>query len=437
MTNIINNLNNTTSDIVPSTALHTTSVVCVCAINALLATALTKKICNIAATIFPLLASSINQFEPFLGFVTIFLPPLFFSRGSLLIGQIILYAILRIFPSESKTSSSPSFLTDLTEETRKNPIATQESSLPYISEIKKNLRLGLLTSNIILLGKAGSGKTYTIQQIATQSHQDRASFFYGKTIFSLNVASLMSGTKYRGELENRLEQLMTYLKSKNDAILFIDEAHMLKGLGRAEGQNIDVLQFLKPLTDRPANQGGLSLILATTPEEASYLKEDKAFYRRLKEITIRERTKEELVEMTYLEMGRLLRKSGFSNIKFSYEVIEWVVSSVLKKTPDEDEKSQKLDQIAKVLIDRSSLDEEKVAPLFKALRLSETLFQEFYCHQKNQQIASTISLDSILEIFQPLLNVSHEKKRKKIIHYFHPVERNLAQGNEVSNTLLA
>ena len=140
-------------------------------------------------------------------------------------------------------------------------------------------------SNPILLGEAGVGKTAVVEELARRiSTKKVPSELLHKKIYSLETSTLVAGTKYRGEFEERFSQLIKEIENDPDIILFIDEIHTLVGAGGAEGA-IDASNILKPALAR----GKIKLIGATTLQEYNrYIAKDKAFSRRFELIYILE-----------------------------------------------------------------------------------------------------------------------------------------------------
>lgn len=138
----------------------------------------------------------------------------------------------------------------------------------------------------ILLGEAGVGKTSVAEGLAWLLQQGKVpDLLKKKEIYKLTTTSLLSGTKYVGEMEERIRQLMEELNRHPDIILFIDEIHTIVGAGSTESSNNDISNMLKPYIDR----GDIKIIGSTTSDEyARYILTDKALARRFYPITIEE-----------------------------------------------------------------------------------------------------------------------------------------------------
>lgn len=138
----------------------------------------------------------------------------------------------------------------------------------------------------LLIGEAGVGKTSVVEGLAYRLQQGTVpDLLKNKKIFKLTTTSLLSGTKYVGEMEDRIKKLASELEAHPDVILFIDEIHTIVGAGSTESSNNDISNMLKPYIDR----GAIKLIGATTREEYThFLLPDKALARRFYPIAIEE-----------------------------------------------------------------------------------------------------------------------------------------------------
>ncbi len=147
----------------------------------------------------------------------------------------------------------------------------------------------------LLLGEAGVGKTAVVEGLALKITSGEApEFLRNKKIFSLDIAGVLSGTRYRGDFEERLKRAIDYVISEKNVVLFIDEIHNIVGAGSTDGNSFDVANFLKPVLAR----GELSVIGATTNAEyTKYIEKDTALERRFQPIIIKEPTVEVAIEI--------------------------------------------------------------------------------------------------------------------------------------------
>lgn len=150
-------------------------------------------------------------------------------------------------------------------------------------------------NNPILIGDAGVGKTAIVEEIARMIVNGEIPKLEGKRIVSLNMSSVVSGTKYRGEFEEKMQRLIQELEDNSDIILFIDEIHTVVGAGGAEGA-IDASNILKPALAR----GSVRLIGATTTSEYDkFIAKDKAMDRRFQKVMVRETTVSETEDILF------------------------------------------------------------------------------------------------------------------------------------------
>ncbi len=209
----------------------------------------------------------------------------------------------------------PTFLTnlnELAENGKLDPVIGRSKEIRAVMEIlgRRN------KNNPVLVGPAGVGKTAIVEGLADAIIKGKVpDVLEGKTVYSLDLGSLMAGTKYRGEFEERLQALLKFIKGQNgDAILFIDEIHQLVGAGKTDGA-MDAANLLKPALAR----GDLHCIGATTPEEyQKYILNDSALDRRFRSVPVNEPSKEDAIEIL---MGIREKMEIHHGIKISDEAI--------------------------------------------------------------------------------------------------------------------
>ncbi len=176
------------------------------------------------------------------------------------------------------------FGVDLTKRALKgdiDPVIGRKEEIQHVIEILS--RRG--KNNPLLVGDAGVGKTAIVEELARLiAKEEVPDSLRGKRIISVEIASLVAGTKYRGEFEERISKILKEVESRDDVIVFIDEVHTIVGAGGAEGA-IDASNILKPSLAR----GKLRLIGATTMEEyKKTIEKDKAFDRRFQKVEVLE-----------------------------------------------------------------------------------------------------------------------------------------------------
>lgn len=146
-------------------------------------------------------------------------------------------------------------------------------------------------NNVMLLGKEGVGKTAIAEGLARNIVNGTVpDVLDGKEVYCLEVATLLAGTKYRGEFEDRLKKILSDIEKRGNVILFVDEIHTLMGAGGGTNGAVDASNLLKPLLAK----GALSCVGATTYDEcAKHIDTDRAFIRRFKKIDVEPPSKEE------------------------------------------------------------------------------------------------------------------------------------------------
>jgi ATP-dependent Clp protease ATP-binding subunit ClpC len=198
-------------------------------------------------------------------------------------------------PAEGKKSSKllDQFgrnLTKLAAEGKLDPCVGRETEIERIMQILSRRT----KNNPVLIGEPGVGKTAVVEGLAQRiTNADVPELLKNKQIYTLDLAALVAGSKYRGEFEERLKKVMKEITQRGDIILFIDELHNLVGAGAAEGA-IDAASILKPALAR----GELQTIGATTLDEyRKYLERDSALERRFQQIRVEEPTIDQTVEI--------------------------------------------------------------------------------------------------------------------------------------------
>lgn len=180
-------------------------------------------------------------------------------------------------------------LTDLAEEGKLDPVIGREAEIERVVQILARRT----KNNPALIGEPGVGKTAIVEGLTQRiADGEVPAPLLGKRVLQLDLGSLVAGTMYRGQFEERLKRVISELK-KSDAILFIDEVHMLVGAGSA-GSAMDAANILKPALSR----GELQIVGATTLDEyRKYIESDAALERRFQPVTVDEPSQEETIEI--------------------------------------------------------------------------------------------------------------------------------------------
>ena len=170
-------------------------------------------------------------------------------------------------------------------------------------------------NNVLLCGEPGIGKTAIIKGLALKLAANEVPSLANKRIYSLSIGSLMSNSMYRGQLEQRVTELMAALSKMGNAILFIDELHLIMKSGGSKDSNVDVSSLLK----QELGMRKLQLIGCTTTKEIRQIQEDPAFMRRMNLITLQEPNEEEAFDIM---KGLNYRYEDFHNIRIPDETLK-------------------------------------------------------------------------------------------------------------------
>ena len=220
-------------------------------------------------------------------------------------------------------------LTQLAKEGKLDPVIGREREINQVIEVL----LRKSKNNPVLVGDPGVGKTAIVEGLAQRiANKEVPAELQDKEIIAIDMGSLVAGSKYRGEFEERLKSLLEEVKQKSNVILFIDEIHTVVGAGRAEG-SLDAGNMLKPALAR----GEIRLIGATTVDEyRKYIEKDPALERRFQPIYVDEPSEEETIEIL---KGLRPRLENYHKVKISDEAIESAVKLTkrfvtFRKLPD-------------------------------------------------------------------------------------------------------
>lgn len=203
---------------------------------------------------------------------------------------------------KSKTPVLDNFgrdLTELAEEGKLDPVVGREKEIERVSQILSRRK----KNNPLLIGEPGVGKSAIAEGLALRIIQKKVSrILFNKRVVTLDLASLVAGTKYRGQFEERMKAVMNELEKNDDIILFIDEIHTIVGAGGATG-SLDASNMFKPALAR----GEIQCIGATTLDEyRQYIEKDGALERRFQKVIIEPTSVEETITI-------------LNNIKEKYE----------------------------------------------------------------------------------------------------------------------
>ena len=216
---------------------------------------------------------------------------------------------------KSKTPVLDNFGRDLTamaEEGKLDPVVGREKEIERVSQILSRRK----KNNPLLIGEPGVGKSAIAEGLANRIVKRKVSrILFGKRVVTLDLASLVAGTKYRGQFEERMKAVMNELEKNDDVILFIDEIHTIVGAGGATG-SLDASNMFKPALAR----GEIQCIGATTLDEyRQYIEKDGALERRFQKVIVEPTTVEETIEILNNIKGKY---EEHHNVEYTPEAIE-------------------------------------------------------------------------------------------------------------------
>jgi len=203
----------------------------------------------------------------------------------------------------------------LAEEGKIDPVVGRDVEVKRISQILSRKK----KNNVVIVGDAGVGKSALVEKLALQIYKGNCpSNLLDKRLVSLDLTSLVAGTKYRGQFEERIKAILNELQENTNVIVFIDELHTMVGAGNASGA-MDAANILKPALAR----GEIQCIGATTFDEfKKHIEKDGALVRRFQKIILKEPTQTETIEIL-----QNLKSSyeDFHKVSFDENVIETIV----------------------------------------------------------------------------------------------------------------
>lgn len=233
----------------------------------------------------------------------------------------------KVSDSKSKTPVLDNFgrdLTALAEDGKLDPIVGRAKEIERVCQILSRRK----KNNPILIGEPGVGKSAIAEGLALRIVQRKVSrLLFNKRIVTLDLASLVAGTKYRGQFEERMKALMNELEKSPDVILFIDEIHTIIGAGGASG-SLDASNMFKPALAR----GEIQCIGATTLDEyRQYIEKDGALDRRFQKVIVEPTSMDETVEI----LNNIKSKyEDHHNVNYTKEAIEACVSLTSRYVTD-------------------------------------------------------------------------------------------------------
>ena len=304
--------------------------------------------------------------------------------------------------SKSKTPVLDGFATDLTKlarDGRLDPVVGREKEISRVISIL-NRRT---KNNPVLIGEPGVGKTAIVEGLALRIADETVpELLLSKRIMMLDLASVIAGTKYRGEFEERLKKIIDELKSNDDLILFIDELHTIVGAGAAEGA-IDAANIFKPALSR----GEIQVIGATTLDEyRKYIEKDSALERRFQPVMVPEPT---LAETIQVLKGIRKKYEEYHRVKITDAAIEAAAKLSKRYINDRFLPDKAIDLIDEA----SSLLKVEKGSVSKDIRNLEKNIKEIKGQKEQAVIEQHYAEAADLKQKEDLLGIELEKVRKK------------------------
>jgi ATP-dependent Clp protease ATP-binding subunit ClpA len=228
-------------------------------------------------------------------------------------------------------------LTDLARQQKLEPVIGRSKEIDDII----NVLAKRFKSNVLMVGDPGVGKTAIAEGIANAIVNDEVpEFLTGYELYSLEIGSLLAGSKYRGDFEEKVKNILEALTMKKKAILFIDEAHTMQGAGSTgNNSSVDFANMLKPAITK----GNLKVIASTTWEEFyESFEKDRALMRRFYKVTVDEPSRDTTVRIL---SGLATRLNDFHEVEITAEAIEAAVDSADRYIHDRKNPDKSIDLI--------------------------------------------------------------------------------------------
>ncbi len=228
---------------------------------------------------------------------------------------------------KSKTPTLDNFgrdLTSLARDGKLDPVIGREKEIERVSQILSRRK----KNNPLLIGEPGVGKSAIAEGLALRIQQKKVSrVLFGKRVITLDLASLVAGTKYRGQFEERMKAIMTELEKNRDVILFIDELHTIVGAGSSTG-SLDASNMFKPALAR----GEIQCIGATTLDEyRQYIEKDGALERRFQKVMVEPTSIDETIQILHQIKDKY---EDHHNVHYSDEAINACVNLTARYITD-------------------------------------------------------------------------------------------------------
>ena len=277
-------------------------------------------------------------------------------------------------------------------------------------------------ANVLMVGDPGVGKTAIIEGLAQEIHAGRVpEFIKGSEVWSLEVGDLLAGSKYRGEFEEKFKAVIAALEAKKNCILFVDEAHTMKGAGAGSQSSLDFANMLKPAITK----GNLKVVASTTWEEYyESFEKDRALMRRFYRLSIDE---PDATTTEQILIGLSPRLEAFHNVLIDTEAMTAAVELANRYIHDRKNPDKSIDLIdaacarervkdlGLVTITRALIEEQLArvtgVPADKLQNERSTKIVELESNIKQKLYGQDAAVDSVLErVYINFAGIANDKK---------------------------
>ena len=277
-------------------------------------------------------------------------------------------------------------------------------------------------ANVLMVGDPGVGKTAIIEGLAQEIHAGRVpEFIKGSEVWSLEVGDLLAGSKYRGEFEEKFKAVIAALEAKKNCILFVDEAHTMKGAGAGSQSSLDFANMLKPAITK----GNLKVVASTTWEEYyESFEKDRALMRRFYRLSINE---PDAVTTEQILIGLSPRLEQFHNVLIDTEAMTAAVELANRYIHDRKNPDKSIDLIdaacarervkdlGNVTITRALIEEQLArvtgVPKDKLQNERSTKIMELESNIKQKLYGQNAAVDSVLErVYINFAGIANDRK---------------------------
>ena len=277
-------------------------------------------------------------------------------------------------------------------------------------------------ANVLMVGDPGVGKTAIIEGLAQEIHAGRVpEFIKGSEVWSLEVGDLLAGSKYRGEFEEKFKAVIAALEAKKNCILFVDEAHTMKGAGAGSQSSLDFANMLKPAITK----GNLKVVASTTWEEYyESFEKDRALMRRFYRLSIDE---PDATTTEQILIGLSPRLEAFHNVMIDTEAMTAAVELANRYIHDRKNPDKSIDLIdaacarervkdlGNVTITRALIEEQLArvtgVPKDKLQNERSTKIMELESNIKQKLYGQNAAVDSVLErVYINFAGIANDKK---------------------------